>query len=175
MTYQVRRIVPGEWRTLRAIRLEALRDTPTAFSSSYAEFAARIDAFWREQAATEATSDSSATFIARDENGDWAGTASVGPLVEVPDHAHIHAVYVRPAHRGPTGPGSRLMEVAIGFARDHIDAGWLTLGVHESNARALAFYRRIGFEATGKVIPYGPNPAEKCYILGYRDFRRRPT
>lgn len=172
MTHLVRRMAPGEWRRLREIRLEALLDTPTAFSSSYAEVAARADACWQEAATVSATSPDSATFVACDENDDWLGTASVEPLLDVPDHAHIHAVYVRPALRGPTRLADRLMTAAIRFAQEHIDVARLTLGVHESNRRALAFYHRIGFQLTGKVIPYRPNPAEKCYILGYPEFKR---
>ena len=100
------------------------------------------------------------------------GSACVEPLADVPDHAHIHAVYVRAGHRGPTGLGARLMEAAIRFAEQHIDVSRLTLGVHESNTRALAFYRRVGFRMTDKVIPYRPNPVEKCFIMEYGDFRR---
>ncbi|MGW4943592.1 GNAT family N-acetyltransferase [Actinoplanes sp. NPDC004185] len=171
-TYVVRRIRSQEWRELRAVRLEAVRDTPTAFSSSYAEVAGRDDASWQEQAIAEATSDDGATFIACDRNNDWVGSASVEPLAEVPDHAHLHAVYVRAGHRGPTGLGARLVEAAVRFA-EHIDVSHLTLGVHERNARALAFYQRIGFSMTGKVIPYRPNPVERCLILEHRDFKRR--
>jgi ribosomal protein S18 acetylase RimI-like enzyme len=141
--YLIRRMGSGEWRELRAIRLEAVRDTPTAFSSSYAELASHPDVFWQERAAAGATSGSGATFIASDRNDDWVGSASAEPLAEVPDHAHIHAVYVRAGHRGPTGLGGRLMEAAIRFAEQHIDVSRLTLGVHENNTRALAFYRRI--------------------------------
>jgi ribosomal protein S18 acetylase RimI-like enzyme len=172
MTYVIRRMTPGEWRELRAIRLEAVRDTPTAFSSSYAELAAHADIFWQQQAAAEATSDDGATFIACDPNDDWVGSVSAGPLVEVPDHAHIHAVYVRAGHRGQTGLGARLVEEAIRFAERHIDVSRLTLGVHESNTRALAFYRRIGFRMTGKLIPYRPNPVERCFILEYNAFKQ---
>jgi ribosomal protein S18 acetylase RimI-like enzyme len=55
--------------------------------------------------------------------------------------------------------------------RDNTDASWLTLGVHEDNRRAQAFYRRIGFTDTGKVVPYRLDPAKKLYIMGYEDFR----
>jgi ribosomal protein S18 acetylase RimI-like enzyme len=170
--YLIRRMGSGEWRELRAIRLEAVRDTPTAFSSSYAELASHPDVFWQERAAAGATSGSGATFIASDRNDDWVGSASAEPLAEVPDHAHIHAVYVRAGHRGPTGLGGRLMEAAIRFAEQHIDVSRLTLGVHENNTRALAFYRRIGFRLTDKVIPYRPNPGQRCYIMEYGDFKR---
>ncbi|MCM0674405.1 GNAT family N-acetyltransferase [Micromonospora phytophila] len=93
-------------------------------------------------------------------------------------HAHVYAVYVSPAHRGPAGPAAALMAAAIRFARDHTDAGWLTLGVHEDNPRARGFYRKLGFAETGKAIPYALNPSQKVHIMGYQDFgsaRRRPS
>ncbi|WP_414166498.1 GNAT family N-acetyltransferase [Streptoverticillium reticulum] len=153
------------------MRLEALLDSPMAFGSSHADAAAFPDAVWRERAAREAGSEACATFVACDAAGAWVGMASTEPLTEVPDHVHVHAVYVSPAHRGHTGPAGRLVDAAVRFARDNTDASWLTLGVHESNERALTFYRRLGFEATGKVVPHPLDPAERLCIMGFGRFR----
>ncbi|MFD8704229.1 GNAT family N-acetyltransferase [Kitasatospora sp. NPDC059648] len=172
MHYVVRRMASTEHRQLRSIRLEALRDSPTAFSSSYEDTATLPDDAWRQQAAVGATAQESATFVAADEAGNWVGIAGVGPLPAVPDHVH-HSVYVSPKHRGPAGPAADLVRASIRYARVNTDVRWLTLGVHEGNERALAFYRRLGFELTGKVVPYGLDPFEKLLILGYPDFRSR--
>ena len=43
----VRETVPGDWQALRDIRLEALRDHPSAFGSSYAREAVRDEEHWR--------------------------------------------------------------------------------------------------------------------------------
>src|ERR1700759_422741 len=43
----VRETVLADWPALRDIRLEALRDHPAAFASSYAGEAARDEAYWR--------------------------------------------------------------------------------------------------------------------------------
>ncbi|WP_167544505.1 GNAT family N-acetyltransferase [Micromonospora chersina] len=150
-----------------------LRESPTAFGTSYADMAALTDEAWRQQAEQSATSATSATFIAATEDGRWVGMASCAPLEEVPGHAHIYGVYVAPAHRGrQSGLATRLMEVAIRWARDNTDATWLTIGVHEDNHRAQAFYRRIGFIGTGKVVPYPLNPSKTLHIMGYRNFRQ---
>ncbi|MER7581523.1 GNAT family N-acetyltransferase [Kitasatospora sp. NPDC097691] len=171
MSYVVRRIATEEWRELREITLEALRDSPDAFSLSYADTAARPDGYWQQHAAAEATARECATFTVRDEDGNWVGMAAVEPIPHVPDTAHVHAVYVTPGHRGAGGPATDLVNATVRYAQDHIDVRWLTLGVNESNGRALAFYLRLGFEDTGKVIPYVRNPAERVFILGYPDFR----
>jgi ribosomal protein S18 acetylase RimI-like enzyme len=172
MTYGVRRVGASEWRELRAIRLEALLDAPLAFGTTYAEAAALDDEWWQVRAEEGATSPTWATFVAITEGGQWVGMAGSGPLDVVPGTAHIHGVYVAPAHRGrQAGLAARLMEAGIEWARDNTDASWLTLGVHEDNARARAFYRRFGFKDTGKVVPFVLDPSKRIHILGYDSFR----
>ena len=48
-----------------------------------------------------------------------------------------------------TGLGSELMRVAVEHAR-RAEARRLLLGVYEHNARAIAFYRKEGFEPVGR-------------------------
>jgi ribosomal protein S18 acetylase RimI-like enzyme len=173
MTYVVRRARPQEWRELRALWMEALQDAPTAFGTTYADAAALADDDWRQRAAENATSPVSATFIAVAEDDRWVGMASSGPLNEVPGTAHIHGVYVTPAHRGQTAElATQLVDAGIRWARDNTEASWLTLGVHEDNQRAQAFYRRVGFTETGKIVPYPLDHSKKLYIMGYEDFRQ---
>ncbi|MEV4417759.1 GNAT family N-acetyltransferase [Catellatospora sp. NPDC049609] len=172
MTYVVRRAESGDWRLLRDLRLEALRDSPSAFGTTYADAAGLAEEVWRQQAEQEATSPASATFIAATQDGRWVGMVGCAPLPDVAGTACIHGVYVAPAHRGGSaGLAARLMDAGIRWTRDNTDASWLTLGVHEDNHRAQAFYRRIGFTDTGKVVPYRLDPAKKLYIMGYEDFR----
>ena len=170
VAYLIRRVKSEEWRELRTLKLSALRDSPTAFSTSYA--AVGDDPVWREHTAHEAGSLTSATFIAATEEGHWVGMTGAGPLDEVPGHAHVHGVYVAPAHRGgQAGLAVRLMDAGVAWARARTDATWLTLGVHEDNEHARRFYRRFGFSDTGKVIPYAPDPSKKVCIMGYEEFR----
>ena len=58
-----------------------------------------------------------------------------------------HPAYVIPAFQG-SGVAAQLMSAALGHARAaRHDVMWL--GVSEQNHRAMAFYRRQGFEALG--------------------------
>ena len=68
------------------------------------------------------------------------GTARAGDL-------ELVRIYVLSVAQG-TGTGARLMRAAIDSARAR-GAGRLLLGVYEENVRAIAFYRRMGFEAIG--------------------------
>ncbi|GAA2835010.1 GNAT family N-acetyltransferase [Kitasatospora paracochleata] len=174
MKYDVRRIAAGEWRELRSLRLEALQDSPEAFSTRYTDAVALADHSWQEEARRAATAPDDGLFVAVDEDGVWVGTAGAAPLTDIPDTAHVHAVYVSPAHRGPDGPARALMAAAVGFAREHIARTHLTLGVREDNHRARAFYRRLGFTETGTTVPYPLDPAKRLCIMACPDFRTEP-
>ncbi|GAA1912333.1 hypothetical protein GCM10009716_22710 [Streptomyces sodiiphilus] len=51
-----------------------------------------------------------------------------------------------------------LLDAVLDWARAERGAGRMLLEVHESNARAVAFYRRRGFRATGRTTPCPPAP-----------------
>ena len=63
MTIEVRRAMPGDEPILRALRLQALSDTPEAFGSTYERELARTDDDWRRWLTP------GATFILTDEDG----------------------------------------------------------------------------------------------------------
>lgn len=172
MDYVVRAVRAGEWERAREIRLAALRDpvASIAFLETYEHALARPDAFWRERTAGAASGVHVRQFVAEAPDGLWAGTASV--LVERPaaepgfgeaaevDQAHLVGVFVRPEHRG--------RGVVDALFREAIDWSWSLAGpplervrlyVHESNARAAASYRRIGFAPTGATLPMEGDPA----------------
>ncbi|MEU6954639.1 GNAT family N-acetyltransferase [Streptomyces sp. NPDC045714] len=171
MKYVIRRITADEWRELRAMRLESLLDSPEAFGIRHADAAVITGRIWREQATKAAASADDGLFVAIDEAGAWAGTAGAAPLEGVPDTAHLHSVYVTPAHRGQGGPARALVEAATDFARRHTAYGRLTLGVREDNHRAMAFYRRIGFHDLGMTVPYPLDPTKALCILDCPNFR----
>ena len=78
----------------------------------------------------------------------------VGYLVawHVADELHILNVATDPEHRR-RGIGSRLMDHAICFAREH-GVRLLLLEVRESNSDALRLYQSLGFSSIGKRLGY---------------------
>lgn len=155
--YEVRRVRADEWKQLREIRLEALKDTPIGFSERWEKARAKPDEVWRERAERGAESADTAIFVAIDERGDLVGTAGVFTKSGDPENKImvIYSVYVMPAHRGARrGVASLLFGSAIRWAREVAGAQVITLGVHEHNDRALAFYLRHGFVDTGERTPY---------------------
>lgn len=165
---RVRRIRADEWRAVRDLRFEAVRDPDAtiAFLDTEESIAARDDDFWRERTVIGAESDRAAQFVA-EVDGEWIGALTV--LIRMPgapDHlgrpiehprADVVGVYVRPACRG-TGVVDVLLSTAIDWALAH-GAPVITLDVHEENARAQAAYRRNGFRETGATTA-GPTGVE---------------
>jgi ribosomal protein S18 acetylase RimI-like enzyme len=169
MGYEVRRIRADEWPPLRRLRLEALKDSPMAFVDQFEEALTRPDSFWQERAQRGAHSARSATFVAVGGDG-FVGMATC--FVEDLDDddrvsVHVVGVYVTPAYRG-TGVVDALMAAVLGFAHRDLRADRIHLFVTETNGRAEAVYRRIGFVRTGATMPYPPDPSCLEYELEYR-------
>jgi len=72
--------------------------------------------------------------------GPMAGP-SLGPAEDVPRLRQLYSLYVLASHHG-TGIGQALLDAVL-------NGGPATLWVARENPRAIAFYRRNGFEADG--------------------------
>jgi len=164
--YVVRRIRREDWSLLRELRLAALCDTPLGFLESYDVARRNDDDEWRFRADRGTWGGRSATFVAEAADGTWVGMmgAFVDEAVEPPATTELRvatvvAVFVRPAWRGREhAVAVRLLAAVEGWARAEAAAAGLRLQVHEDNARALAFYRRMGFVETGDREPYELDP-----------------
>jgi len=142
----VRPIEAHEWERLRAIRCEALADTPTAYITTLDEARAFPDAVWIDRARAGSSGEDQATWIAVD--GDDTVGMAVGllrPDVR-PGVAPIVSVYVSPRARR-TGTGRRLMEGVEGWARSK-GVGLTSLWVVDGNDAARRFYEQLGYAAT---------------------------
>jgi GNAT superfamily N-acetyltransferase len=100
---------------LRAIRLRALADAPTAFGSTLAQEESFPERVWHERAARGAVADDLVTFIA-ERDGLWIGLAT--GLAEDPDGSGpvLAGMFVDPDERGH-GVGRGLVEAVAAWAR----------------------------------------------------------
>ena len=166
MDFEIRAVRADEWEQLRELRLAALQDAPAAFGETYAEAQALPDDNWQARA-TKGARPESRIFIAQGRDGRWIGTARLGlaevstaePLpaqVDVLPVVEIMGVFVRPEHRGggDAGIAARLMRESCEWARVELGTAWAILDVRADNARAIAFYRRLGFADSGIRLPY---------------------
>ncbi len=156
----VRRVDEHDWAALRAVRLEMLADTPSAYLETVADAEARTEEEWRFRARRGSSGATDLAIAAEpvDDPGSWA--AFMACFVDAPDRAHLVSVCVAPAHRG-TGLAERMVDVVRTWARDEAGVARLHLYVHEDNPRARAFYRRLGFAETGAWLPYELVPTER--------------
>ncbi len=147
---QVRRIDAFEWRTLRTLRLQALRDAPRAFGSTFEREAAFPDERWQALAASGASGLNDVAVVA-DVDGAWVAMAR-GYLErrDEPDArpaAWLIAVYVDPRWRGH-GLGRAVSGAVVDWARER-GAGEVLLHVGDWNDLARRVYEHLGFEPTG--------------------------
>jgi ribosomal protein S18 acetylase RimI-like enzyme len=167
MDHELRRIRADEWRQYRELRLEALKDSPLAFVEQYEESLAQPDRFWQDRVERSATGGASGTFVAV-HAGRFIAKASCFVEAEVTEYvsAHIVGVYVTPQFRGQA-VAEALVNAVIRWAQEEACADRIRLFVMQSNDRAAAFYRRIGFVPTGATMAYPPNPTYTEHEMEY--------
>jgi len=146
----VRRGSGEDWRALRAIRLEALRDTPEAYGETYESAAEFSDDQWREAATTW-------SYFIAERDGDVVGMVSGGEHDKYPGTLWMYSLYVTPSARG-RGVADQLVDAVTAWARDG-GVSELYLHVTMRAQRAKAFYTRIGFEATGEHFEMSRDPS----------------
>jgi len=146
----VRATVLDDWQAMRDIRLEALRDAPDAFGSTYARDAAFEPAEWHRRATRDG---SFFAFIP----GLTEPAALAGGYQEEPGAVELISMFVRPQARGH-GAGEALVDAVVAWAKDK-GAASVHLWVTESNKPAVRLYERCGFTVTPERQPLPSNSA----------------
>lgn len=132
----------------QALRLQALRDSPHAFSASHDEEAGRsID---EVTARVTPAADGSVRVFGVFEHAELAGMVTlIHPQRQKLRHgAELAGMYVAPSHRG-RGVGAALLQAVIAHARSIDGMRQLGLSVNATNAAAKALYRGAGFVSWG--------------------------
>lgn len=157
---QIRPMRPDQWRELKALRLEMLADSPTAYVESLVAAEQLTDEEWQARAVRYTAAGSLNLVAAQGHGGRWVGTMSCY-LDHDSGRAWVVAVYVAPASRGRAeGVADALLDGIEAWAGGQgLPELWLE--VHESNARAQGFYRRRGYAFTGATRPYDLDPATR--------------
>jgi ribosomal protein S18 acetylase RimI-like enzyme len=148
-------ITPQNAMLFKDVRLRALQDTPTAFSSTYAKESQLTDADWVARAA-QWTNERSATYLAMDAEIP-CGIASGMLDKDDAKRAHLLSMWVAPTHRR-SGIGRKLVKAIIDWSRAH-GVCTLQLIVTSNNDNAIKFYEHLEFVLTGKTAPYRNDPA----------------
>ena len=145
----VRATTITDWQALREIRLQALRDAPYAFSSTYAGEATLGDDEWHRRATRDGS------FLAFLPEVSPAGLG--GGYLAAPDTAELISMFVRPQARG-RGVGEAIIDAVAEWARQK-DATTVHLWVTETNKHARLLYERCGFTVTAERQPLPSSPS----------------
>ncbi|WP_280715818.1 GNAT family N-acetyltransferase [Kitasatospora sp. MAP5-34] len=171
-SYRIERVRRAGWERYRELRLQMLQDSPVAYLETYQEALAHPEVEWRFRVGRMA-GPGQLGVVAVAPDGDWIGV--MGGLATEPGTAVLVGVWLHPEHRGRGRAGSgagagaeggygdgvadRLLNEVIDWARTEVGAVRILLEVHETNARAAAFYERRGFVRTGVTRPYLLDPS----------------
>lgn len=148
MKYVARRLNRDDWKNYRDIRLEALKEEPDAFGSSYNEYKDRDDLYWVERVVLSEDINGRSflmavcgenTFVAiggayRDENDEW----------------NIIAIYTKKDFRG-MGLGSLLFEKILEELKNR-EIKKVFLRVNANRIPALSLYKKYGFKVL-RLVP----------------------
>jgi ribosomal protein S18 acetylase RimI-like enzyme len=146
---EIRAATVADWPVCKQIRLRALADAPSAFSSTLAREAAFDDAEWQRRVEP-------GTWLLAWSDGRPVGMAVTLLEDGLPTQSHLVGMWVEAEFRG-TAAATELVETACVAARS---AGGqaVTLWVADPNRRARRFYERLGFRPTGEHQPLPSNP-----------------
>jgi ribosomal protein S18 acetylase RimI-like enzyme len=141
MQFSIRRALIGDEPVLRALRLEALSDSPRAFGSTIERELARTSEDWRRWMTPGVTFLLESSGVPR---GLVAGSRDPHNVLLV----QLMAMWVHPDLRG-TGAATALVSAVNAWA-SATGATHVVLNVVESNVRAIRCYERSGFRPTGR-------------------------
>ncbi len=143
-TFEIRPVRPDEAADWREMRLEALRNHPTAFMDSYEEASARPLSELEARLAQPGPSVTLGVYV----EGALLGTAGfvVESALKTRHKGLMVGVYLRPALRG-AGAADALVEAIIAHARQHVEM--LKAVVNPANEVARKLYFRHGFRTYG--------------------------
>lgn len=135
----IHRAVAGDWRAVRTARLRALTEDAYAFASTLERELTLDEAAWRSRAQRPGQ-------YWADLDGEPVGLVGVYWPDDGAD-PDLVSMWVAQEARG-RGIADALMSAVLNYLRQQ-GAGRVLLWVADGNDRAEAFYRRVGFEATG--------------------------
>lgn len=139
--FAVRRTGANDWAALRAIRLEALSDTPEAFGSTLEMASNYSNDQWRTMAQQRC-------YFLAERDSVVVGMISGGLNDEHPGTLWLFGMFLTPSVRG-SGVGAILVAAVEEWARGE-GASELFLEVTSSVVRARVFYTKMGFAPNGE-------------------------
>lgn len=160
----IERITTENALVFKAVRLRALKESPTSFSATYEKESQISDEEWLKRS-VRWSSEGSVGFLAY-EGDQVCGMIFCFEGEEDRERGHIVSMWVDPGCRR-AGVGRTLIESVVNWAKGR-SLRELELMVTSVNHGAIDFYKRVGFTMTGKTGPYPNDPAIQEYEMTRR-------
>lgn len=146
----VRPIRVNEWPEYRGIRLQALRDSPDAFGSTFEAEVLRTDADWSARIAASISSGFDRALFAFNHD-QLCGLVWCKSSSSAHKTVDIFQMWVEPASRG-SGASRALLNEALAWA-EGMNAHRVRLGVTAADSPAMRLYKAYGFRPEGELQP----------------------
>ena len=147
MSPQIRRLAVTDLDAYFINRLEALKDSPSAFLTTYEEEVARGNEHFKN---TLSHTGNDKVIFGAVHDQKILGTIGLYKE-EKPKLSHragMWGMYISPEIRGQ-GYGQKLLDVAIHFAKTEMKSHGIGLSVESNNKRAIKLYESRGFKCWG--------------------------
>lgn len=137
------------WRDYKEIRLEALREEPHAFGTSFSDAEQRPDFYWIERI-EESLEGKTDYMLFAECDGRLVGIlgAYFHKTPETQKSGHLWGMYVQKEFRGK-GVGSQLMKSMLKKLQQISILEKVSLLVNQEQTAAVNLYKQLGFEQVG--------------------------
>lgn len=142
MNYIVKKLSKDDWRGYRDVRLEALKESPDAFGSSYSENIGRSDQYWMNKLSLLDEKKEKNFFCAVLDNGNFISIG--GAYQDNNNEWNIIAMYAKKEYRG-LGAGSLLFSKILDELRGK-KVKKVFLRVNVIKVPAVSLYKKFGFK-----------------------------
>ena len=138
---EITKLASDRWEEYRELRLEALKQDPTAFGSSFEEEQDMPEETWQKRI-------TNALFAVSDGKPIGLITWVQGDRIKTRHTSYINSTYVTETFRGQ-GVGSKLMTAALDSIKAHKEILKIRLSVIASQEQAFKLYSGFGFQIIG--------------------------
>lgn len=145
---EVCKLPVDEWRDYKQLRLDALQNSPQAFSATYAQNVERPDSFWQSRLEEASRGYGHWLFFAK-MNKRLVGMIGAFTEEDDPQMAHIISVYVIEEARG-RGISKMLMSAILSELKKE-GLRKAKLGVNTKQIPAIKLYQQFGFRTVQKI------------------------
>lgn len=155
MTYIARKLDKSDWENYRDIRLEALKEDPSAFGSRYEENRDKDSLYWMERLASSSGSNGKSFFYAVLDDNNFISIG--GAYQDENNEWNIIAIYTKKEFRG-LGAGALLFNKILEELKNR-KIKKVFLRVNTKQEPAVALYKKFGFKilktVAGQVLGDG--------------------